>query len=244
MSKIESDLKDITKSTKKLSAKREWIDIDGQRTWLRICPNCQTTVRHKNRSSWWVSRKKNSVCYSCKNSGENNPFFGKKHTDSHKEHMSFSQRELPNVYKSTKFGGVNQKTVKQCLGCENSFHTKLTSPKKYCTIECCNRSLSKRGLYSSFPERNFAAILLLRGEKFIHQYEIDGKFFDFYLVDRNILIEIDGIYWHNRDGVYDTPLHKKIAKNDQVKSEIAARHEITLIRIWENEINNVSKYLY
>jgi very-short-patch-repair endonuclease len=61
------------------------------------------------------------------------------------------------------------------------------------------------------------------------QVNIEGKFFDFKL-ENNILIEVDGEYWHNYPNGTD---------KDKEKNEIAKRNNYKLIRIWGKEIDKV-----
>lgn len=59
-----------------------------------------------------------------------------------------------------------------------------------------------------------------------------------YLLNKNILIEVDGIYWHGK-GVKDDKLNETQTKsriNDKFKNAIAEQNNIKLIRIWEDEI--------
>ena len=244
MRKAENVQKNTTKKIRKESAKKEWKDINGQKLWERTCPNCNSIVYHKNRGSWWVSRKNNTVCYSCKNSGSSNPFYGKHHSNEHRQYLSLKQTNLPHVYKSEKYNNVDQRTTRECFGCGITYNTTLTNTKRYCTIRCFNRSQSKKGIYSSYPERQFVQILKSKNILFEHQYEVEGKLFDFYIPDGNILIEIDGVYWHDRDGTRNTLMHQRIKQNDLLKNEIAQKHGFNLIRLWEDELENVSKYLH
>lgn len=59
----------------------------------RHCPQCQKIIHHTRESNRKVAEKKNSLCYKCsylnKNySGNNNPFYGKKHSEESKKKMS------------------------------------------------------------------------------------------------------------------------------------------------------------
>src|SRR5690242_13999563 len=128
---------------------RQWQIIDNKKVWLRKCPSCNRTVYHINRESWYRSRKKNRICYYCKNKGEGNPFFGKKHTDEWKRDTA---------KRFTEFRTVISKS-----------------------------------------EIRVAEILTELDIKFIQQYELDDRFFDFYLPDKNCFIEIDGTYWHAKN---------------------------------------------
>ena len=72
-----------------------------------------------------------------------------------------------------------------------------------------------------------------------------GKLYDFYIPSTNTLIEVDGIYWHgkhkNLEDLNDTQM--KVRKNDEIKNRLANENGYTLIRIWEDEVKDVSKYL-
>lgn len=95
----------------------------------------------------------------------------------------------------------------------------------------------------------FEGILLSMNIKYIHSYYIEniGKIYDFYLPKYNILIEIDGDFWHcNPDTKYAVPecktQHINI-NNDKIKSQWAAYNGYKLLRFWENDINNNIKYV-
>jgi len=65
---------------------------------------------------------------------------------------------------------------------------------------------------------------------FKQQFRIENKCYDFYLPNYNILIEVDGRYWHNRN---DSII------NDKYKNELAKRYNYKLVRIWDDEIDIV-----
>ena len=57
----------------------------------RNCPKCGIEIVHKmkhNASAFYRAKKKNALCKRCATSGENNPFYGKKHTDETKAEYS------------------------------------------------------------------------------------------------------------------------------------------------------------
>jgi hypothetical protein len=87
VSKNEYAESDITKSTKKKSKKT--IEKDTTvKSWTRNCPKCKKKLTHKRKHSRDNSERNNRVCWSCSNSGENNPFYGKQHSQSHKKYIS------------------------------------------------------------------------------------------------------------------------------------------------------------
>jgi len=92
-------------------------------------------------------------------------------------------------------------------------------------------------------EYKFEAILELLEIKYIHSYYIKsiGKIFDFYLPDYNVLIEVDGDFWHCNPIKFDKPQCKTQelnSINDKFKNEWALQNNFKLLRFWENDINN------
>jgi len=87
-------------------------------------------------------------------------------------------------------------------------------------------------------EFTFADMLVGLGIDFIHQYEVDGFDYDFYIPSKNILIEVDGDYWHGNPEKF-TELNSMQRKNrglDRLKTKHAADRNYQLLRFWENDI--------
>jgi len=76
----------------------------------------------------------------------------------------------------------------------------------------------------------------------IPQYKYKGYFFDFYLLEYNILIECDGDYWHGF-GKLDEELDEVQTRsriNDKIKNKLVDDSpNIKLLRFWEHEIHQV-----
>lgn len=68
-----------------------------------------------------------------------------------------------------------------------------------------------------------------------------NTFFDFYFPKKNIIIEVDGDFYHcNPNSDYSEPtyeIQKKNMVNDKRKNSWCSNHGITLIRYWEKDIN-------
>lgn len=79
------------------------------------------------------------------------------------------------------------------------------------------------------------------GIKYVYQYEARtiGRFFDFYIPDENLLIEVDGDFYHSYGLVYEqmSPMQKHNKRVDEEKNHWAAINCIPLLRIWEHDIN-------
>ena len=67
-------------------------------------------------------------------------------------------------------------------------------------------------------------------------------FYDFYLPDYEIIIEVDGDFFHSNPKFYpDGPIYKTQIKNnlnDQQKNQWAKDNGFKLLRFWENDIKN------
>ena len=94
-------------------------------------------------------------------------------------------------------------------------------------------------------EQDFAEQFLDKlGVKYIWQFEAKdiGRFYDFYLPAHNLIIEVDGGYYHSDPRVVNedklSPMQKKNKRIDEHKNEWALMHGIPIMRIWEYDIRN------
>lgn len=92
-------------------------------------------------------------------------------------------------------------------------------------------------------EQDFAKDFLDKlGVKYVYQYEAKdiGRFYDFYLPEHNILLEVDGGHWHSDPRLVKesemSPMQKHNRMVDKIKDKWALLHGIPLIRIWEMDI--------
>ena len=82
------------------------------------------------------------------------------------------------------------------------------------------------------------------GVEYTRQFEaVDiGRFYDFFLPKHNIIIEIDGSYYHSDPRVVDennlSPMQKKNKRVDEHKDKWALLHGIPIMRIWEYDIRH------
>jgi very-short-patch-repair endonuclease len=101
-------------------------------------------------------------------------------------------------------------------------------------------SLNDKSVITEFtkPEMEVFDILINNKIVFESQYEFRGRYFDFAIPSKKILLEIDGVYWHGKN-VSDNELNEtqqRTRENDKYKNMLVESSEWTLIRIWEDEI--------
>lgn len=79
------------------------------------------------------------------------------------------------------------------------------------------------------------------GVKYIRQFEAKdiGRFYDFFLPDANVMIEVDGDFYHAYGLTYEqkNPMQKHNERVDRIKDEWALSRGIPIIRIWEHDIH-------
>ena len=121
-------------------------------------------------------------------------------------------------------------------------HTQTTKDKMSETA--IQRVLKTDQNHTSKLEKTFANILDLldiEHHQFFYAKEIKA-FYDFYLPKYNIIIEVDGDFWHcNPDSKHNIPKYETQKRNlikDSIKSQWAIDNGYTLLRFWENDINN------
>jgi len=92
-------------------------------------------------------------------------------------------------------------------------------------------------------EFKFEGILIGLNLNYTHSLYIPQvkKIYDFYLPDYNILIEVDGDFWHCNPNKFPQPTCKTQEinlENDKEKNQWANENGYKLIRFWEDDINN------
>lgn len=71
------------------------------------------------------------------------------------------------------------------------------------------------------------------------QYAFNKRLFDFYFFNENILIEIDGDFYHVNPDKFQLKykVQEITIKNDLYKNELCKNHNVPLHRFWEKDIN-------
>ena len=92
------------------------------------------------------------------------------------------------------------------------------------------------------PERVFASMLKEIGVDFELQKVVGKKIFDFYIPSKNMIVEVDGDYWHANPIIYEQKDLNKIQlrnqKNDKYKETLAKGNGFKFERVWEYDLKN------
>ena len=92
------------------------------------------------------------------------------------------------------------------------------------------------------PERVFSEMMKELGVKIEAQKVINNKIYDFYIPSKNMMVEVDGDYWHANPLIYEgKELNKtqiRNVKNDKFKNILARGNGFLLERVWEYDLKN------
>lgn len=110
-----------------------------------------------------------------------------------------------------------------------------TQKQKQAFIEGMARKMDKN---PTAPEKMFMSILEELEIEYETQKIVGGKIYDFFIPSKNILIEVDGDYWHGKDKELKemSLIQKKAFYNDIRKNAIAKNNGYQIERVWEEEI--------
>jgi len=136
---------------------------------------------------------------------------------------------------------INKKN-KNALG-----HKVTDDVKKILSDSTIRQHQNNKGNYKDTkPEIKSEKILEENNINYKKQFRLGNRLFDFYLPDYNILIEVDGIFYHGKnikdeDLKYD--IQKKSRKIDKLKDKIALDNGYKLFRVWEDELYKLEELI-
>lgn len=95
------------------------------------------------------------------------------------------------------------------------------------------------------PEKEMQKMLRRLKVEFRPQEIIHGKIFDFFIPGKNLIIEVDGDYWHGYGKEYSelNEIQKRSVRNDSEKDVIAKGFGYDIMRFWEHEIHENPDYV-
>jgi G:T-mismatch repair DNA endonuclease (very short patch repair protein) len=190
------------------------------------CPSCGNIKLLKENSHYESTRLKR-VCKSCAMKKWQDEKYGKKEINNftstcpncnqvktHKSNTLLSPTQAQTL--------SNRFSTQLCYSCSNSMYYVLSKTK-----------------INTKPEQNLKVLLDELKINYIHSFKYQKYNFDFYLPDFDILIEVDGCYWHGKNLKLDelNETQKTSRKNDEKKNRICLENNKKLIRFWEDEIN-------
>jgi very-short-patch-repair endonuclease len=163
---------------------------------------------------------------------EHSPTKGRKLTDEQKRHLSNKTSEHWNSLSE------EEKVIRRKRAADI-----LTSPEVQLAsalgrIRYLNSDKSTKS--NTVPERIFESYLKELNLSYEKQKLYGYYSFDFYLIDFDIYIEIDGDYWHCNEKSFPIPskMQKENLHRDKSKNTFMKNKHKYFIRFWESDIKN------
>lgn len=92
------------------------------------------------------------------------------------------------------------------------------------------------------PERVFSKMMKELGVEIVSQKVVKNKIYDFYIPSKNMVIEVDGDYWHANPLIYEgkelNKIQLKNVRNDKKKDSLAIGYGFLIERVWEHDLHN------
>ena len=173
--------------------------------------------------------------------GDKSPKKGIACSDLAKFNISKSRKEQGNEYRrGFKFTQKSKdKMSKTALLNASKPNYKNGMSGKTHTPEAIQKILSHRKMNKL--EKLVADILDFNQIRYTFQFFINKngtcKSYDFKLKDSNIILEIDGDFWHGNESSNVKYIdYKKVQENDKLKTRLAKKEGFRIIRLWESDI--------
>ena len=101
------------------------------------------------------------------------------------------------------------------------------------------KNAAKMSVKMTWPEKEFKKMLKELKVDFEVQKILGKKIFDFYIPKYNLIVEVDGNYWHYNANTEKKPANKiqsRNIKNDKFKDALAIGMGYTIERVWESDL--------
>ena len=222
-------------------------EIDGKWYGHWVCELCNEKILFSVNEKSLLNRnlKKKKICKKCslnKQHGENNPFFGKQHTNETIEKIS---KTKTGILTSDHMSKPEYRKLVSDLAKErwSSGSMEKTRIKlRNLMVERISNGEMK-GYNRSKAEDEILLILEELKIKSIPNFLIESKIFDIYIPKFNLLIEYNGDYWHCNPTKYEANYfhHKKnktakeIWDYDKNKLDLALKYNYNSEVIWESD---------
>ncbi|MBC8428545.1 DUF559 domain-containing protein [bacterium] len=207
----------------------------------RKCVMCDNISWHKNCSKkCGIEYKKKFLV------GKNSPRYGKQVLQETRDKISNTHKKKIKMEGSWRLGKIHSKESKIKMG-KTRVMRGLSKGKnnpmygKTHTPEAIEKIMSKRPMNTL--ETLVSNLFIDNNILYYYQYFLSRngvcKSYDFKIKGTNILIEVDGDYWHGgpNSNKYK-PFHRldETKANDTFKDKFAKKHGFKVYRFWESEI--------
>jgi len=187
----------------------------------RRCKSCANIWKHKNISNYGFSGKTISEKHRqsiVEHQTNNNSFKGRHHSKKVKNKISNSLKGRNFSQEHCKKISETRKRLYREGKLKSNIHYCIKSKDTYPELEMEDMLIKCNIEY----RKQFPILFLNESSK------SRRRWYDFYLPEFNILIEVDGRYWHPTNN-----------KNDIFKNNLAKKNNFKIVRVWADEIHKL-----
>ncbi|MCK4358480.1 MAG: DUF559 domain-containing protein [Candidatus Cloacimonetes bacterium] len=196
------------------------------------------SISHKGRSVWITGLTKETD-ERVKNLS--NSLTGIKRSEQTRKNISKSKKGK----KNPNFGKPRSEETKQKIRDSNKGkHYHSEKSKKNLREKALLRMRNKKGPFKDTkPELKMKEILNFLNIPFEHQFRLDNYLYDFHILNTNILIEVDGDYFHGNPKKFSklNKMQLEMKERDLKHNKIAKVNNFVLLRFWQDDILNNEK---
>jgi len=225
----------------------------------RVCPNCNQTIQTKSKDKTICCRnhlnklKGSSLCKPCSlklQTGEGNPFYGKKHTKETLIKLSKTRKGKGTGNDNAMSNPIWRKKVSDNLKKKwNSGELEETRKLMSEHMKKTRRLGKIKSGITSKKEKEIIQFLKEHNIQSIQSYRVDTKICDIYISSLNLIIEYFGDYWHCNPKKYDENYFnqkkgktaKQIWDYDKDKIDLIRNFGYNLEVIWESDLKHDNK---
>lgn len=238
-------------------------NCSGRWIGYRTCPSCKNDIKYEAGKRGLLLRNirnnKEKKCNSCNKKGENNHFFGKKHSNESKKMNSENRKGKACGQNNAMANPIYRQKASTNLKAKYDSGDLDFLKKIQSNTAKKNQEL---GLLKyapiSKPEKEIKKKLEAEGFTTESQFPIKSLHYDLFIKEKNLLVEYNGDYWHCNPKKYPQNYFNK-KKNmtaeqlwiqDKKKKSIAIENGYGFLTIWEGdykknkeiEINKILNY--
>jgi very-short-patch-repair endonuclease len=197
--------------------------------------------RNEGQKKWSIEAKETRK-------GQGNPMYGGEpwnkglSKDNNESILRISEKrtgwKTPDDVKEKQSIAAKKRKIHGHTGCKHSAKTKELF--RQITLERIKRGDFKQT--KTKPHLAFEKILKEIEIKYEEEKIVDCWSFDFYLIDYNVYVEVDGDYYHSNPKIYPNGPKTKTQKinwyRDIKKNRFCEKNSLTILRFWECDILN------
>jgi very-short-patch-repair endonuclease len=128
----------------------------------------------------------------------------------------------------------------------NALKGKSKTKEHMAKVHAAQREWLRKGQLDKPSQPELQMERILQELKMLYECQVSVKYylFDFKLTAKNVLIEVDGDFFHCHPSKFPEPMYetqRATLRNDKRKAAVAQKEGFILLRFWESDINNNSE---